>query len=592
MDQSDNGQWQTFSKRKRTDSTNSNSNSSSSPANTPARQVSFRFDHDKYVLKTNSIAIKMDWIRNFIMWVFNAGSNSGWITFQNKNALKKVAILAVNGLNYHLIEKYSHHLPNLSKFVKFPMMAPGSKVNLYSSTQTLLVDEKPGKADSQEAKRQKIEAHPFMQSFDLSKVETLPEYLLMSDSQLSVNDYPIESDCPPYLRTDVGFSGVDQDGKILHELLAMDCEMCTTKNGLELTRISIVDHKLQTILDEFAVPVDPIINYNTKYSGITKETLEGVTNRLEHIQEKLKAIISKDTILVGHSLENDLKALKIVHKKVIDTALLFPRPGGKHSLKFLTKKFLKEDIQIGTHDSIQDSVSAMKLVHLKLIKEKNSVEDEENHLSMFEILHRQGKKSAMFERIPQLIDRYNSDSTSASLCATDSEVAEKMASGSKGDLALVWGHLQDLAAFYSQHPAHFLIDQREVESELSRFVEKTRTEDLGETVGGLASGEVQIEKELIEVLKKIDLQAKTVYDGLPLNTFFIVLSSHEALYKNNFQTQLIKSGYKSNEPAQKTEDLDDATITEFMGLTPEEETLFANVISTKRHSVCYMSVKN
>lgn len=48
-----------------------------------------------------------------------------------------------------------------------------------------------------------------------------------------------------------------------------------------------------------------------------------VTTTLKDIQEKLRKIIYKETILIGHSLENDLMALEIVHTNVIDTSVLF-----------------------------------------------------------------------------------------------------------------------------------------------------------------------------------------------------------------------------------------------------------------------------
>jgi len=35
----------------------------------------------------------------------------------------------------------------------------------------------------------------------------------------------------------------------------------------------------------------------------------------------MQQLLSEKTIIVGHSLENDLRALKLVHKRVIDTAL-------------------------------------------------------------------------------------------------------------------------------------------------------------------------------------------------------------------------------------------------------------------------------
>lgn len=62
--------------------------------------------------------------------------------------------------------------------------------------------------------------------------------------------------------------------------------------------------------------------------------------------EDLQYFINRDSILVGHSLENDLHALKIIHKKIVDTSVLFPKKNGfKFSLKTLAFNYLKKVIQ-------------------------------------------------------------------------------------------------------------------------------------------------------------------------------------------------------------------------------------------------------
>ena len=48
-----------------------------------------------------------------------------------------------------------------------------------------------------------------------------------------------------------------------------------------------------------------------RFSGVSEEDLEGVDVNLEDIQHRLLSLFSADTILVGHSLENDLKAVKV-----------------------------------------------------------------------------------------------------------------------------------------------------------------------------------------------------------------------------------------------------------------------------------------
>ena len=68
---------------------------------------------------------------------------------------------------------------------------------------------------------------------------------------------------------------------------------------------------------------------------------------------------------MGHSLENDLAVLKLVHSHIIDTAVRYthPVPGFKHSLRHLTATYLNRSIQGGKkgHDPREDGKAALDL---------------------------------------------------------------------------------------------------------------------------------------------------------------------------------------------------------------------------------------
>jgi hypothetical protein len=67
------------------------------------------------------------------------------------------------------------------------------------------------------------------------------------------------------------------DSKLIRQVVAIDCEMVITSGGAqELARLTAVDEIGNVLLDMLVVPELPVANYNTQFSGITKELLKGV----------------------------------------------------------------------------------------------------------------------------------------------------------------------------------------------------------------------------------------------------------------------------------------------------------------------------
>ncbi|XP_034396655.1 RNA exonuclease 1 homolog [Cyclopterus lumpus] len=158
---------------------------------------------------------------------------------------------------------------------------------------------------------------------------------------------------------------------------SLDCEMCYTIHGLELSRVTVVNSSVQVVYDTFIRPDNEVIDYNTRFSGICEEDVKGNRTSLREVQETLLSFVSADTILIGHGLETDLCALKLLHGTVIDTSVVFPHRLGlphKLTLNNLTADYLRRIIQesVCGHDTEDDAAACMELMLWK-VKEEGKV---------------------------------------------------------------------------------------------------------------------------------------------------------------------------------------------------------------------------
>jgi len=166
------------------------------------------------------------------------------------------------------------------------------------------------------------------------------------------------------------------------DIACIDCEMIYTTGGLHVARVSIVDGSGKQVFDQL-VRMDngvEVIDYNTRFSGITEESHLKALLTLSSIRESLDSLITSDTILVGHALENDLKTLRIVHLNCVDTSILFPHRAGppyRRSLRDLVREHLGKTIQSGGgtvgHSSVEDAIATIELVRWYVLNKSKAI---------------------------------------------------------------------------------------------------------------------------------------------------------------------------------------------------------------------------
>jgi RNA exonuclease len=177
--------------------------------------------------------------------------------------------------------------------------------------------------------------------------------------------------------------------------VCMDGEMGYTVYGLELIRLTATSWPNgEPLFDVLVRPLGPILDLNSRYSGVWPQHMAealpwsasgGDKNGKLRIVESpaaaralLFSYLSPATPLIGHGLENDLNAARIIHPTIIDTALLFPHKAGlpyRNGLKMLMQTHLNRHIQVVVdgkmdgHDSKEDANAAGDLVRFALAKE-------------------------------------------------------------------------------------------------------------------------------------------------------------------------------------------------------------------------------
>ncbi|KAF7954716.1 hypothetical protein EAE96_005835 [Botrytis aclada] len=157
----------------------------------------------------------------------------------------------------------------------------------------------------------------------------------------------------------------------------IDCEMAgvASNGGGEPILLCAVDFVSgAVILNHLICPKEPINDMRSFIHGISIHDLNEAVSQgqaldgWEEARSKLWEFIDANTILIGHALGNDLDALRIIHPRVVDSAILAKKEVGSNrtwGLSTMCSELLKLEIRKnkgGIHDCLEDVLATREIV--------------------------------------------------------------------------------------------------------------------------------------------------------------------------------------------------------------------------------------
>ncbi|KAI8628211.1 ribonuclease H-like domain-containing protein [Xylariaceae sp. FL1651] len=177
-------------------------------------------------------------------------------------------------------------------------------------------------------------------------------------------------------------------GYTKRKAIAIDCEMVGVANERsaladersELALLCAVDFLTgETLVNVFVRPHQPVINWRTKFSGVSPVAMAVARAKgcaldgWEAAREMLFQYADADTIIIGHSVNFDLCVLRISHTKIVDSCIctmeavlgVNKKIKRRWGLKQLCQDLLGLKIQTSTgsgHDCLEDTLAVRELV--------------------------------------------------------------------------------------------------------------------------------------------------------------------------------------------------------------------------------------
>ncbi|KAL9550864.1 hypothetical protein MBANPS3_004527 [Mucor bainieri] len=473
----------------------------------------------------------------FILYALSETSNLPWCNIIHKAKVDHVVMMYAQGLNcdyfgvddtttpYVDLEQLKESvgkaaMPFLTKQAKYMItnQISGKNGRFNSPVADILQCNMSNSKKERLAKEKQLK----MQKYK----DNMREFYMVTLEEMKKIDYPIPPFLDPSATLPEGWKETHPALEPLKEgeqkrLIAVDCEMVLTVKGSSLARITLIDEDGSVLLDELVKPDQPIVDYLTRYSGITPARMKTATCSLRRAQKYVRKLVNHNVILVGHGLENDLKALQLAHPYCVDTSLLYDHHRGppyKPSLRFLTRTYLKRHIQerneerIG-HDSNEDARATLDLFKLKLANKPSFGKFKHTELIMDRLLaNRPSRSSAILE---------SSKSDYRSFGSTESGEYRRVDT----DEELVDLTLEKLPS------TNFLFTRYQAadESVVRRELEGGEAPDILPTAAKATSDRALR-------LQSMDTYIRRIYQGLPPNSFLIVsggvnnVPEYKALY--------------------------------------------------------------
>nr|XP_057923992.1 RNA exonuclease 5-like isoform X2 [Doryrhamphus excisus] len=347
----------------------------------------------------------------------NGIKQPSWCRVDGQQHVKGVNVVLVEGVTQR--DFYKHYMTlrrlrsNYTSRVTFTPSTPSTSnllSGIFSSDVATLDGSCVGPVERGGSKLHKVlTTHPVVTKFGTRR-RGLTAYLLPQEEMIK-GHYPVKG-MPGFEE----FVCTHSDDVVTDAspLFGLDCEMCLTVRGYEVTRVSLVDCQGTCMLDRLVKPDNKILDYITQFSGITAAMLQPVRTKLGDVQAELKRLLPRDAVLVGHSINSDLTALKLIHPHVIDTSRLYRREfGQRFKLKVLAEIVLHRRIQTEErtgHDPTEDALAALELAQYFI--RRGPLQVLEDHLEQLwgltlqeESTHSESEPSSRFAEVLQRLGR-------------------------------------------------------------------------------------------------------------------------------------------------------------------------------------------